>query len=229
MTVSRNAVLGFVCVALAAAFAGADLSRHESARDAGNSAPVTIDKQPVNFTTRTFDPANPPSDMPAFSPGEEAVCDSNFLSNVTVDGRADQSDSTHETITITHVAVTLQLNVTIWVPTDASQHVIEHENGHRRISEYFYATADKVAGRIAQSYIGQSQVLTGSDLDAQYAAFLKQTGSDIAAKYGDELNPEPAQQQYDIITDYSRNGVAASDAVDQALKGAAASPSAPGN
>src|SRR3974390_3444621 len=41
------------------------------------SAPTAI-KQPMNFSQRTFDPAQPPSDMPPLSRGEEAVCDSDF-------------------------------------------------------------------------------------------------------------------------------------------------------
>src|SRR6267378_4183647 len=48
-------------------------------------------------------------------------------------------------LTITQITVTLQLNINIWVPTGVTQHVIEHEEGHRQVSEYYYQTADKLA------------------------------------------------------------------------------------
>ena len=43
-----------------------------------------IFKQPVNFASRTFDPASPPSDMPPLPAGEAAQCDSDFQSSARV-------------------------------------------------------------------------------------------------------------------------------------------------
>jgi hypothetical protein len=180
---------------------------------------VVIEKQPVNFATRTFDPENPPADMPPFAPGEAAVCDSNFLARANVGGDAEQTDATHVIVTVTHVKVELQLNITIWVPANATQHVIEHEEGHREISEYFYKTADKLAGQIAATYLGKQDLITGTDLHAELSKSLQQMGNDITEQYNKELNPEPAQLRYDAITDHSRNEVSAKDAVAQALAG----------
>ena len=39
--------------------------------------------------------------------------------------------------------------------------------GHREISEYYYRTADKLAGRIAATYLGKQFTITGSDLQAE--------------------------------------------------------------
>ena len=46
----------------------------------------------------------------------------------------------------------LQLRMTIWAPTDTTPHVIDHEQGHSQISEYYYQTADKLAERFAESF-----------------------------------------------------------------------------
>jgi hypothetical protein len=73
------------------------------------AAAPTIEKQPVNFVERTFDPDNPPPDMPPFSPGEAAVCDSNFLAKANVGGEAEPTDSTHAIVIVTQVKVVLQL------------------------------------------------------------------------------------------------------------------------
>lgn len=180
--------------------------------------PPIIDKLPVNFTSRSFDPAMPPADMPPLTAGENAECDSNFLSNASVSGEAQKTDATHGTVTITQVKVTLQLNITIWVPTDATQHVIEHEEGHRQISEYYYRSADKIARQVAETHLGKRADITGANLDAESSKFLQQTATEITGEYNQELNPEPAQLLYDTITNHSRNEVVAKDAVGHALK-----------
>jgi hypothetical protein len=179
----------------------------------------TINKQPVTFANRTFDPAAPPADMPPLPAGEVAECDSNFQSDARVGGQSRQTDATHAIVTITQVSVTLQLAITIWVPTEATQHVMEHEEGHRQISEYYYQTADKVAERVAAPYIGKQVAISGADLQAEFRKLLQQMGADITDEYSKELNPEPAQLRYDDITDHSRNEVVAQDGAAQALNG----------
>ena len=90
--------------------------------------------------------------MPSLAYGEEAVCDSNFSSNTSVGGESQKTDATHATVTITKVKMTLQLSINIWVPTGVTQHVGEHEDGHRQISQYYYQMADKLAERIAATF-----------------------------------------------------------------------------
>jgi hypothetical protein len=179
---------------------------------------VTIEKQPVNFANRTFDPASPPPDMTPLNPGEAAACDSNFIADATVGAQTRQTDDTHATVTVKKIKVILLLKITIWVPNDASPHVLEHEQGHRQISEYYYQTADKLAQQIAARYIGKQVDIAGSDLNAESNKILQQMAADIATEYNKELNPGPTQLLYDNITDHSRNEVVAKDAVDHAIK-----------
>ena len=182
---------------------------------------VTINKQAVNFARRTFDPSNPPSDMPPLTHGENAACDSDFLSNASVAGETRQTDANHATLTVTHIKMNLQLNITIWVPNDVSEHVTEHEQGHRQISEYYYQTADKLAERIATRYVGEQVDIAGTDLQLESNKFLQQTAAAITTDYNRELNPEPTQLLYDSITDHSRNEVVIKDAVGHAIKNVA--------
>jgi len=178
----------------------------------------TISKQRVAFANRTFDPAAPPSDMPPLAPGESAECDSNFLSNASVRGESRQTDATHATVTITQIKMTLQLNINIWVPTGVSQQVIEHEEGHRQVSEYYYQNAGKLAERIAATYMGKLVEITGADLGAESRKVLQQMATDITDEYNKELNPGPAQLLYDAITDHGRNKVVVKDAVAHARR-----------
>ena len=192
-----------------------------SSRQLDEVAVPTIDKQPVIFATRTFDPAAPPADMPPLASGENAECDSNFQSSASVGGQTRQIDATHATVAVTQIKVTLQLHITIWVPADVTPHVIEHEEGHRQISEAYYRTADKLAERIAATYMGRHVDVDGTDLGAESNKMLQQMAADITAEYNKELNPEPAQLLYDTITDHSRNEVVVKDAVAHALKNVA--------
>jgi hypothetical protein len=178
----------------------------------------TINKQPVVFASRTFDPAAPPADMPPLAAGENAECDSDFQANASVGGETRLSDATHATVTVTQINVTLQLNITIWLPAGVSQHVVEHEAGHREISESYYQTADKHAERIAATYMGKQVDIAGTDLTAESNKVLQKMATEITEEYNKELNPEPAQLLYDTITDHSRNEVVVKNAVAHALK-----------
>jgi hypothetical protein len=181
---------------------------------------VTINKQPVNFAQRTFDPALPPSDMPPLTPGDYAACDSDFISNATVAGQTRQTDATHATITVTHIKMDLQLNLTIWVPIDVTARVTEHEEGHRQIAEYYYRSAAEIAERIARTYVGRQVDIAATDLQAESNRFLRETAAEITADYSRELNPGRTQLLYDSITDHSRNEIVVKDAVAHAIKNA---------
>ena len=193
--------------------------RDVSSRQQLRVTPVpAILKQPVNVASRTFDPASPPSDMPPLNPGENAECVSDFTADANVAGQTRRTDATHATVTISRIAVTLLLNITIWVPTGVTQRVIDHEDGHRQISEYYYQTADNLAERIAANYMGKQVEITGTDLNAESLKALRQTAIEISDEYEREVNTEPTQLLYDSITDHSRNDVVAQDAVHYAIK-----------
>ena len=208
-------------VLLGALLIGGLIWRDISSRQRLSETPrPAITKQPVNFAKRMFDPAAPPSEMPPLTRGEEAACDSEFLSSASVSGQTRRTDATHATVTITQIKMTLQLNITIWVPAGVTQHVVDHEEGHRQISEYYYQTADKLAERIAARYMGKQLDIAGTDLLAESDKSLKQMATEITVAYNKELDPGPTQLLYDDITDHSRNEVLAKDAIAHALKNA---------
>ena len=178
---------------------------------------LTIDKQPVAFASHTFDLNSPPADMPALAYGEEALCDSNFSSDAEVGGQSQKIDATHATVTITSIKIILRLSINIWVPAGATQHVVEHEDGHRQISQFYYQTADKLAQRIAAAYMGQQFDVSGADLSAQIDKVLRQAATDITSQYDNELPSGAAQQYFDLITDHGRNDVAVKRAVAAAV------------
>jgi hypothetical protein len=159
--------------------------------------------------------------MPPLGARETAECDANFLTRSSVRGQPRRTDATHATITITQVMVTLQLQINVWLPTEATPVVADHEEGHRQIAEYYYQTADKLAERIAGSYIGKRVEVNGADLDAETNKVLLQVATEITNEYTRAINSNPTQLLYDSITDHARNAVVAKDAVDHAIKNAA--------
>jgi len=208
-----------LCVFLGIVVFGWFLWRNSLPRRQQSETPaITIEKRPVAFANHTFDPNSPPADMPTLAYGEEAVCDSNLTSNTSVGGESQKTDSTHATVTITKVKMILALSINVWVPTGVTQHVVEHEDGHRQISEYYYQTADTLAEQIAATYIGKRIDINGADLDAQLETALHQTATDITHEFDQELSLAATQQYYDVITDHGRNESDASEAVAAAVE-----------
>ncbi len=136
-------------------------------------------------------------------------------------GQPRRIDATHATLTVKQVLMTLQLQTNVWVPIDAPETITDHEEGHREIAEYTYQTAGQVAQHIAATYVGKRIDVTGDDLDAATNQALFQVANEITDEYTKEINNSPTQLLYDNITDHSRNGVVAKDAVEHAIKNAA--------
>jgi hypothetical protein len=208
-----------LCVLLAIVLLTGLTLKHPFGQLPAKRAPsLTIDKRPVTFALHTFDPSAAPPEMPPLAAWEEAECDSNFVSDTNVKARTEMADATHGVVIVTDVKVTLQLIVNIWVPDGATEHVIEHEQGHRQISEHYYATADKVAGQIAAAYLGKQVSASGADLNAEVNKLLQQMGAEITGEYSRKLSPNLAQNRYDDVTDHGRNEVSAAEALAQVLK-----------
>jgi hypothetical protein len=201
--------------------------KFSSRREVAEAPRVIIQKQSVVFANHTFDPAAPPADMPPLAGQESAECDSSFRSGASVRGEFRRTDGTRATVAVTQIKVTLQLNINIWVPIGASQQVIDHEDGHRQISEFYYQSADKLAERVAAAYLAKRVEISGTDLDAESSKALQQMATEITDEYNKELNPGPTQLFYDAITDHGRNGADAKDAVAHALKNVAIETSQP--
>jgi hypothetical protein len=182
---------------------------------------VQITKLPVEVKYRTFDPRRPPSDMPKLQPREAALCAAEFLSSASVSGQAAQTDPMHAKLTINRVEMTLQLNITIWLPPNPPRIIVEHEEGHRQIAEYFYDSADLIAKGLAQPYIGKVIELSGPDVRKALTVALNKTGEAITEAYKKQMPVDLAEVRYDAITDHGRNDVPVATAVAQAIGEAA--------
>lgn len=211
-------ITSFILSASAALFASG-CGRTVTPQSAQAANALAITRQPVTASIRTFEPTAPPPEMPPLAEGEQAQCDSDFVSNASVGGRSERIDATHAVVTVTRVQMTLQLRINIWVPQGVSQKVMDHEEGHRQISEHYYHHAGSIAQQIASAYVGRKVSVSGADLSTEINRTLQELSAEITAEYSRKVSPEPAQQRFDDLTDHARNDLATSDAIAEALKG----------
>ncbi len=179
---------------------------------------VEIVKMPAQVGTRYFDPKRPPRDRPPLTGPEEAVCAGDFLSDASVGAQAMQTDPTHAKATINRIKVTLQLDMTIWLPNNPQKWTVEHEEGHRQISEYYYRNAEVVARRIAEPYLGKTIDISGRDLRKALSDAVGKVAEEITNEYNRQMPVETTQDRFDTITEHSRKDIPVPDAVAQALK-----------
>jgi hypothetical protein len=179
---------------------------------------VEIVKMPAQISTRYFDPVQPPSDRPPLTGPEEALCVGDLLSDASVGGQVMQIDATHAKARINRIKVTLQLNITTWLPNHPQKWTVEHEEGHRQISEYYYRNAEVVARRIAEPYFGKTIDLSGADMRNALSKAIDKIAEDITNEYKSQMPVETTQRRYDTITEHSRKEIPVPDAVAQALK-----------
>jgi len=179
---------------------------------------VEIVKMPAQIGTRYFDPKRPPRDRPPLTGPEEAVCAGDFLSDASVGGQAMQTDATHAKATINRIKVTLRLNITTWLPNNPQKWIIEHEEGHRQILEYYYRNAEVIARRISEPYLGKTIDLSGADLRNALSAAIDKIKVEITNEYNRQMPVATTQDRYDTITEHGRKDIPVPDGVAQALK-----------
>ncbi|MBM4126742.1 MAG: hypothetical protein FJ247_05245 [Nitrospira sp.] len=179
---------------------------------------VEIVKKPAQISTRYFDPNNPPSDRPPLTGSDEAVSVGDFLSDASVGGQVIQIDATHAKAKINRITVTLQLNITTWLPNNPQQWTVEHEEGHRQISEYYYRNAEMIARRIAEPYFGKTIDLSGPDIRNELSAAIDKIAKEITSEYQRQMPVNTTQERYDTIRKQNRQEIPVPDAVAQALK-----------
>ena len=179
---------------------------------------VEIVKMPAQVGARYFDPKRPPRDRPPLTGPEEAVCAGDFLSDASVGAQAVQTDATHAKATINRIKVTIQLDITVWLPNNPQKWTVEHEEGHRQISEYYYQNAEPIARRVAESYLGKTIDISGRDLRKALSAAVGKIAEEITNEYNRQMPVETTQARYDEITEHSRKDIPVPDAVAQALK-----------
>jgi len=174
---------------------------------------------------KRFDPKHPPSDMPPLEPGEAAVTRSIFEVGtevaIEIVPEENRNDKAVAKVTVTGVTLNLSLKITVWLPKDAPKIIIDHEEGHRQVSEYFYKDAEKIGREIAQKYVGQTTQAQGKDAAAAGKAVMERTINEISQRYMEQVQGPAvrANRIFDELTNHSRNqSISAERATKQSIE-----------
>jgi len=172
---------------------------------------VHINRAAPEVEHKKFDRKNPPSEMPPLEPGEAAVTKSVFgigtETAIQIVSDENRGGKTAAKVKITEVTLNLSLKITVWVPNDAPKTILDHEEGHRQISEHFYKDAEKIGREIAQKYVGQTYQAEGSDVEAAARAGMQKAINEISQKYMAQTQNYSvrANEIFDELTNHSRN------------------------
>lgn len=197
-------------------------------QDATADPQIVVDRQPATVERVTFDPRNPPANMPKLHPGEAALCQMNFNCRVQlkyeiVEQGMSSSGAGRATVTahVKRIQMTLTLHDTIYVPRGGNAKIRAHEEGHRIINERVYDDdAERVARAAALAVLTQTWRGTGDDASAAGKAATDEAVKKLCDAYlaGTADKAHRVGQIYDELTDHGRNTrVTEAEAIRQAF------------
>ncbi len=116
------------------------------------------------------------------------------------------------------VKITTRLEIVLWTPNDGRPAVIEHEEAHREICDYYYGNAHAIASDLGHRMIGQSIVLASPE-SAAVQQSVKRFQQTFIAEYMERTmgRCSIAQTHFDQITDHSRKRLDVRAAITQAI------------
>lgn len=179
---------------------------------------VVVHVTPAKIVRRSFDPARPPAEMPRLTPPEIGQCVYEF-------GCEMETRVVHRGVLarpvrarITGTTLTTQLTITLWTPLNGPPGVVEHEEGHREISEYYYRPAREIARRLGERLMGTWIDVPSRGEQALQASLRELQSRVIKAYLAETLTRcSYAQKRFDAITEHSRARVPVRDAITRAI------------
>ena len=180
---------------------------------------VKVEKIPPRIERRTFDPKQPPADMPKLTPPEAAMCVYKFECDTRLGVVFPRLRLKTTSATVNLSQITARLSITIWTPENATPQIKAHEETHREICEVYYAAVDRFARPLASRYIGRKITVSGEDHDDAIDEVLRTLQSEMLAEFMENTAQRclVAQQRFDAITKHGTNAVPNSEARDRAL------------
>ena len=173
---------------------------------------LKVEKTPAVIVRKTFDRRNPPKEMPPLGPRADAVTHFRFgcatsASYETTSKRPDRGrGQCTATARINELTVRLELEITIWVPKDARQTLIDHEEGHRVIAERVYETAERAARAEGAKWVGRTVTGKAATCAAAADVAVRDANHRFCQAYLEATSGWSGRvgDLYDVITDHGR-------------------------
>ena len=178
------------------------------------SGDIVVKIEPAKITRRTFDPQNPPKEMPKLTPPEVGTCVYSFGCTTEVMMRGTRGRPAR----LSRVEVAARLTITLWTPQKGPPKILAHEEAHRAICEIYYERADLIARELAEREIGRQ--ISASIRDKALAELeLKKIQNALIAEFMRETagRCDFAQARFDAITEHSMNPIDESEAIALAI------------
>jgi hypothetical protein len=180
--------------------------------------PIVVKKEPPKVAHQVFDPRHLPKKMPPLVPGEAGLCHYEYTTDIQAGGDVDTLGPGQVNVTVDSVQINLSLPITIFTAPTAPRRIMEHEEGHRQICEYYYTNIDVYAGRAAKRFIGKAFSGKGKDKQSAVDDAMDKVISAIRNEILDQTRVRcvAANDRYDTITDHSRNPGSQAEAAQKA-------------
>lgn len=186
---------------------------------AAKPAVAKIKISPPTVAYKTFPVGRPPMHAKGVDKGEAGLCQTEIACQVGLEGETPPISLGEAHATLRSVSFTVSAKITIWCQQGYTPAIMEHEETHRAISEYYYAKAHSVAQRLADNAIARELPLTGPK-DKALDRALTQLQGKLLDEFMRQIyqRSEYAQDRFDAITDHGRNGVTNADAKTQSIR-----------
>jgi hypothetical protein len=186
------------------------------------AAAVKVQKADAVIERRTFDPANRPEGMPELEPGLDAACAYRYGCQVAmryqiISQRKQPDGRCRTAIRVFDVRPMLTLNVTIWLPEGAGEKLKAHEEGHRRIMERIYQTAEVDAAAAAKKWEGRRVDGEGETCEQAAQDLLAAASKELATEYAATV-VDRARRVDAIYDELTNHGLRAEPGEDEAIR-----------
>lgn len=177
---------------------------------------VSVNSSDPTVTYAYYAPGQKPDEVGEYTAVTEPhfTCDADFTFQAQPGAPGQPVHLVIETVTIT-----LGLSCRIVEPAHPYEFVSRHEEGHRRISEYFYRFGPQVANRIGQSLIGRELSTSATEVEAAKTQILPVAKSMVEAEYQlcIDLPARQANRYYDQLNDPEGVHIDVDQAVQKAI------------
>ena len=192
------------------------------------AAETKVTRSPPAVERKSFDTKRPPPEMPPLNRDEAAVTQSKFACGVKLEVEITQDAGEKPVARVAGLDATLKLDIVLWLPTNVSAKIRAHEDGHRQISELYYAHAEQAARELAAKYVGTTLDITGTD-ERETQPVIQRAANEFCQEYLGriEVPSQAAQEMYDQLTEHGRNRLSEKEAIKRAVASAPVATSAP--
>ena len=182
-------------------------------------SPVSVESGTPIVSYAYYDRAGPkPAEISEDMDGDTEYafgCNPAFAFHVTRLGLGDPYSFHIETVTMY-----LGLKITIVMPRGDYEKLKDHEEGHRKIVEYFYSLGPAVARQAGGLMAGMEETSSATDYDAAKTEVFTRATDEVETEYMKYIRDlcGQANDYYDELTDHGRNDVDSTQAARVAIR-----------